>query len=115
MDSKPISKSLENLIRIDSLIVDPETNHVRFVGKRRHDLKVLFALAGININDIKTLDQYLAARKASEPYFMEWVCIQMHNPNPVNIEAKLLQAIISDNEKTFNGLLAILRSRKSPM
>lgn len=47
--------------------------NIRFTPHGTQELRPYFAKAGINIADIKTIDDYLAARDRASPYFMAWL------------------------------------------
>lgn len=47
--------------------------NIRFTPYGIQELRPYFSKAGINITDIKTYDDYLAARDRASPYFMAWL------------------------------------------
>lgn len=78
-------------IEADGLLTDAD-GRVRFTAARREDLRLLFALVGIDIGTIKTMDAYLRAREASRPYFGQWLSTIARRGHPTT-ERRLLIAI----------------------
>jgi hypothetical protein len=79
-------------IEADGLLADAD-GRVRFTAARREDLRLLFALAGIDIRTIRTMDAYLRAREASRPYFGQWLST-IARRGPRTAERQLLIAIV---------------------
>lgn len=52
---------------------------IKFTKEGRARLSSLFELAGINIDDINTVGQYLQARKRASPYFMHHLASRASN------------------------------------
>jgi hypothetical protein len=55
------------------LIVDTDTDEVRFTSKGISELGRYFEIAGIEIGSIKTLSQYQQARNDATPHFLAWL------------------------------------------
>ena len=66
------------------------TGNLRFTSKGASELRPYFAMAGIDINNINTMDDYYQARKAASPYFMEWMNLRAKNW-PDNDQFQLLK------------------------
>ena len=46
---------------------------IRFTEKGRNELGRYFDMAGVNINEIKTVEDYLFMRKTAAPHFINWL------------------------------------------
>jgi len=57
--------------REDRLMLIWTDGHVAFTEEGRRELAPYFARAGIDLGTIKTRKQYLEARRATSPYFLE--------------------------------------------
>ena len=67
----------------------PQNNHpyflsdnagnLRFTDKGLSELRPYFAMAGVDINKISTVDAYYQARRAASPYFLEWMNLRAKN------------------------------------
>ncbi len=49
------------------------TGTIAFNSEVKSELAEYFSMAGINLDSIKTHDDYLQARKEASPYFWEWI------------------------------------------
>lgn len=49
------------------------TGKLRFTKQGLSELRSYFAMAGIDIHKIDTVEGYYAARQQASPYFMEWM------------------------------------------
>ena len=81
----------------DGLIVCDDGS-VRFSSKRKKELARYFAIAGINIDTIKTKDDYLAAREAASPYFLQWL-ESIVKQGEMTLERQLVIAILRDDRE----------------
>lgn len=82
--------------RADGLLI-ADDGSVRFSARRKEELKGYFARAGINIDTIKTKDDYLQARKAASPYFEEWL-ESIVTSKPMTTERKMLLETLRGND-----------------
>ena len=68
----------ESTLREDMMLRQPYyltgiNGKLRFTRHGRRELGPYFAMAGIDINVIKTEDEYFKARRQASPYFLEWL------------------------------------------
>ena len=49
------------------------TGKLRFTEQGLRELRPYFAMAGIDINKIDSVEDYYRARQQASPYFMEWM------------------------------------------
>jgi hypothetical protein len=73
------------------------TGSVRFSERRKKELRGYFAMAGINIDSIKTKKDYLEARQAASPYFEEWL-ESIVTSKPMTTERKMLLETLRGND-----------------
>ncbi len=52
---------------------------LRFTQQGQETLRPYFALAGIDIRNIKTEAEYFQARQQASPYFMDWLMQRSEN------------------------------------
>jgi hypothetical protein len=79
---------------------------VRFTGRRRAALTSLFGLAGIDIRQVRTREQYVDARRAAAPFFQQWM-EHVAASGEMTTERKLLLAVVQGDD----GEVARLQSR----
>ncbi len=66
-----------------------------FTKKGREELTDYFRYAGIEINTIRTYEEYLSARECAAPYFMDWMKTKTSGL-PNNGEIDLIRSALFD-------------------
>lgn len=91
-------------LEADGLIL-ADDGSVRFTGRHKKEMASYFEMAGINIDDIKTKDEYVAARKAASPYFEEWLqSVIARRGVGRNLERDLLIAVLAGDQESARKL-----------
>ena len=91
-------------LEADGLII-ADDGSVRFTGRHKKEMASYFEMAGINIDDIKTKDEYVAARKAASPYFEEWLqSVVAKRGVGKNLERDLLLAVLAGDQESARKL-----------
>ena len=104
-------KGWELAIDADGIIVGDDGS-VRFTGRYRKELTDYFAMAGIDIQTIKTKEAYLEARRAASPYFDQWVASIVESGTP-STERRLLLATVSGDTREARKLKIQLDSERA--
>ncbi|MAR91672.1 MAG: hypothetical protein SV765_02915 [Pseudomonadota bacterium] len=71
------------------------TGKLRFTKQGLSQLRPYFAMAGIDIHKINTVEEYYAARQHASPHFMEWMA-ERAATWPDNEEFDLLRKALFD-------------------
>lgn len=71
---------------------------IAFNSEAKHELAEYFSMAGINLDSIKTHDDYLRARKKASPYFMEWLSLRAEQWPKDNEQYTLLKQALFETE-----------------
>ncbi|MEL6368117.1 MAG: hypothetical protein AAFQ16_09200 [Pseudomonadota bacterium] len=69
---------------------------VRFTHSERPRIARLFARCGINIEDVKTVKDYAAARRLAAPHFMAWMASEIAKGPRCPEREQLLKVLESD-------------------
>jgi hypothetical protein len=91
--------------------IEDQQGNLRFTQQGRENLAPLFAMAGISIDSIKTKTDYLLARQACEPYFMEYLAQKTANW-PDTLIYRCMGAAIFGTQEEFLSLLDKLERRE---
>ncbi|MCG8074815.1 MAG: hypothetical protein JAY75_01050 [Candidatus Thiodiazotropha taylori] len=83
----------------------------RFTDEGLKELRPYFAKAGININAIKTKENYLMARQAASPWFMEHMRQLAEEGSKNTLEDQALISIFSGDPQKTEALFAKLEKR----
>jgi hypothetical protein len=94
--SIPRDALLARLSEHDGVLIGPD-GAIRLTARRRSELTHWFALAGINLASIRTIDEYIAARERAAPYFDEWLR-QLVRSGPPSLERDLLMACVEGDD-----------------
>ena len=95
-------------------IVDHDGNF-RFTKNGLKEVAPLLAKAGINTHSIKTYEQYIKARKAASPYFLEYLQEQTNEKladKPDTLEWNAIRAIVFETPEEADALLAKVKKKK---
>jgi hypothetical protein len=103
MSSTPPSRTPKNrdelielLAKHDGVLVGRDGTF-RLTSSRRTELTHWFALAGIDLAKLRTIDEYIAARERAAPYFDDWMR-QVARRGAASLERDLLIACIEGDD-----------------
>jgi len=74
-----------------------------FTEEGRRELAPYFARVGIDLTNIKTRKQYIKARRAASPFFLEHLRARFAG-KPQTLEYNALRAIINGDNENFDRL-----------
>lgn len=80
------------------LFLKSTTGTIAFCEEAKSELSEYFSMAGINIDSIKTHDDYLPARKKASAYFMEWLSLKAEEWPDDNEQYALLKQAVFETE-----------------
>lgn len=86
------------------LYLEDESGNIRFTHKGINELSPYFEKAGIDIQSIRTVEQYQQAREAASPYFEEWL-EDRTSEWPVTDEYELLRTAVLGNSEAVEKAL----------
>ncbi|WP_018274675.1 hypothetical protein WKI13_10430 [Teredinibacter turnerae] len=69
---------------------------IAFNSEAKRELAEYFSMVGINLDSIKTHDDYLRTRKKASPYFMEWLSLKAERWPENNGQYQLLKKALFD-------------------
>ena len=69
---------------------------IAFNSEAKRELTEYFSMAGVNIESIKTYEDYLKARKKASPYFKEWLLFRAEEWPEENEQYRLLKKALFD-------------------
>ena len=87
----------ELAIQADGIIIGDDGS-VRFTGRYLQELTDYFATADIDIQTIKTKEDYLNARRAASPYFEQWIAKKVES-GTLSTERSLLLATLKGDRR----------------
>lgn len=95
----------------DYFSVDDEGN-LTFTELGISEYRSYFGKAGIDIRNVKTLQDYYKARNAASPYFEEFLTSRLKK-GPRTLESRLLIAIAEGNDEEAKRLERLLDARNN--
>ncbi len=95
----------------DYFTVDGEGN-LTFTELGISEYRSYFGKAGIDIRNIKTLEDYYRARNAASPFFEEFLTSRIRK-SPKTLENRLLIAIAEGNDEEAKRLERLLDARNN--
>ena len=107
-----IREAVDVLAREDGFLVS-SSGGIRWTSRGLQSMRACFAAAGIDIRDLRTLEQYLRARNDLAPLFNEELAKIARGRGPISDERELLMAAIDDADVRVRQLELKLKNRKS--
>lgn len=102
-------------MQTDHYLVDDEGNF-RFTSRGLAEEGPLLAKAGINPDSIKTYKNYIEAREAAGPHFLEYLqeeTDRMLDGKPETVEWRAIRSIAFGSDKEQKALIEKLKRKKS--
>jgi hypothetical protein len=108
-----VRNAVSVLAREDGFLVSSSGN-IKWTQPGLDKMRPRFAAAGIDIHQLRDLEQYVRARMAIAPLFAEALVKVARGQGPITNERSLLMAIVEGDDVRARQSELRLENRKSP-
>ena len=107
-----IREGVDALAREDGFLVS-SGGGIRWTSRGLKTMRARFAAAGIDIRDLRILEQYVRARRIIAPLLNQELAKIARRQGPITDERELLIAAVDESEARVRQLELKLKNRKS--